>query len=130
MVDFNNETTVSVPAKDVMKIYLLQSKAFLEDSWRIYKKAVYSGSDRSLSDVKSAMEQLYIILEPMLERHWNHEEVKKNDILNIIDKGNEKEIRNLIILFNRTLDKTQLTRIDTKFQQKRTLEASNVSKGY
>jgi len=131
MVNFNNETTVATPAKDVMKIYLLQSKAFLEDTWREFRKSDYAGgSIKGFVEVKAALEQLYLIMEPIIERHWDNTEIKREEIINIIGKGNKNDILNLIIKFNRLLDKTKLTRLDTKLEQKRTWEASNIQHGY
>jgi len=126
MVDFNNETTVGVPAKDVMKIYLLQSKAYVEDCWREYKIIDYNGGNPSLARTKAGLEQLYLIMEPMIERHWLKEwYIKKEEIVEKIDSANKNQLFNLIILFNKLLDKLLITKLDTKKQNQYTWEASN-----
>ena len=130
MVNFDNETTVATPAKDVMKIYLLQCKAFVEDVWRNYRKADFAGANPGLFEVRSALEQLYLVMEPMIERHWDDQEIKKEDILHNIEHAKKDSFLKLIIKFNKVLDKTKLTRIDTKFEQKKTWEASNIQHGY
>jgi len=132
MVDFDNEVTVATPAKEVMKIYLLQNKAYTEDSWRIYREKTLSGSQFPLTKVRAALEQWYLIIECMIERNWEKvgKEIKKEDILLKIETGNETEIRDMIIKFNRLLDELRLTRLDTKLANKKTWEASNLQYGY
>ena len=133
MVDFDNETTVATPAKDVMKIYLLQCKAYLEDCWRMYRKDDYAGINSNLNTVRAALEQLYIVIERIIFRHWpndNSVSTKKEDILNIIATGKSEALLKLIIDINIVLDKTRLTRLDTKAANKSTWEASNLQHGY
>lgn len=132
MVDFDNETTVAVPAKDVMKIYLLQVKAYTEDSWRLFRQKDLSNSSMPLSNVKASLEQWYLLIEPIINRHWKPKEmgIESDQILPIIEKGTKKDIMQIIILFNRLLDNLQLIRLDTRVANLRTLEASNIAKGY
>jgi len=130
MVDFDNETTVATPAKDVMRIYLLQNKAYTEDSWRLFREKDFHNSSTPITKVKAALEQWYLIIEPIIERHWADEKISKEKIIDIIENGNKEDIRGLIIKFNRLLDRLKLTRLDTKEFTKKTWEASNISHGY
>lgn len=130
MVNFENETTVATPAKDVMKIYLLQCKAFAEDTWRKYRKIYYNGNASSLADCKAAVEQLYIVMKPMLDRHWDDKTMLKENILNEIEKGKDREILQIMIKLNYILDKMNLTRLDTTQGRERTFEKQNVKKGF
>lgn len=130
MVDFNNETTVGVPAKDVMKIYLLQCKAYVEDCWREYRTSDFNGGSPSLARTKAGLEQLYLVIEPMIERHWQNESViKKEEIIEKILRAEKLELLKIIILFNRLLDKLLITKLDTKQANQYTWEASNRQHG-
>lgn len=132
MVDFDNETTVATPAKDVMKIYLLQCKAYTEDIWRLWRKGDFSGIDKGLHDVRASLEQWFIVMEPMIDRHWKDQEakIKKENISDTISKGRKEDLFNLIIDFNRLLDNTKITRLDTRIITKNTWEASNLAHGF
>jgi len=132
MVNFDNDTTVATPAKDVMKIYLLQCKAYVEDCWRDYSKVYYLGSQGDTSKIKAGLEQLYLVMHPMIERHWIDDDMglKKAEIRTAIQKASPDDLFNLIIKFNAILDNVQLTKLDTRQLKKWTLEASNLQHGY
>jgi len=128
MVDFNNETTIATPSKDIMRVYLIENKAYTEDNWRRFRTKDFEGLEASLSIVRACLEQWYIIIEPIINRHWDSKEIPKDKIEYYIEKGKKKDLFKLIITFNRLLDKIKLTQLDTRETPKRTIEASNLAK--
>lgn len=131
MVNFDSDATVAAPAKDVMRIYLLQCKAYTEDVWRMFKKSDYSGINSGIADVRAALEQWYIVIEPIIGRHWDKDcKTKPSGIIGVISKGSKDELFNLIIEFNRLLDKIKLTKLDTRIITGKTWEQDNIAHGH
>lgn len=126
MVDWNNETTVGIPALDVMRIYLLEKKADCEEAWRWFRDKDFEDVEQSLAKVKSRLEVWYFVMEPMIQRHWkgnwNNTKIDIKDIEKQIENGETKDIRNIIKAFNSLLDYLKITRLDNK----RTYDSSNI----
>ena len=114
MVDFNNEATIGTPAVDVMRIYLLEQKANTEEAWRWFRDKDFSGIEGGLNKVRSRLEGWYLVMFPMIQRHYNDKEIKKEDLEKEIVDGKKETIFKIIKKFNTLLDDLKITRLDNK----------------
>lgn len=117
MVDFNNETTVSTPAGDVVKILILQRRNDLIESIEAYNKARNSGVLADTSIVKARLLSLFFEVQPALERNKNDGDLEEINLLVLSD--DYKDLVRGFLIINRWLDETKLIRIDTKKQYDR-----------
>lgn len=128
MVDFNNESTISTPAVDIMRVIILQRRNDLIDSIEHYKKKRKEGVEVSTSIVSSRLSALYLEIEHTLERHLDKEQLK--EIHKAEDSTDIVELINATKLINMVLDKIRLTKIDTgKNIDTTRVELENESKG-
>ena len=132
MVDFNNQTTVATPSKDVMSIYLLEKKANTEEALGWYMEKELNNIDADLSKVKIKLLLWYLQLEPMMNRHWKdqEEEVPRDKLLHTIQTGDLPTLTRLIIKFNNLMDRIMITRLDTRERRQKSWEASNIQYGH
>lgn len=130
MVDFNNETTIGTPALDVMRIYLLEQKANTEEAWRWFRDKDFDGIEGGLNKVRSRLEVWYLIMYPMIERHYKDEKITKEELEKEIVKGNKEIIFKIIKKFNQLLDDMHITRLDNKPKyNKHSIEDENQALG-
>ena len=113
MVNFNNESTVSTSAANIVKILVLQRRADLIEALEGYKKQAYKGLEVDIAPVRARLFSLFIELQGSLKRQLKSEadyiELKRK-----VESDNEEEMLEAIYYFNEYLDKMRLTRIDTK----------------
>lgn len=62
MVNYNNDTTISTPPGDILKVAILERRAFFINSVEEYTKAKSRGADPSLQYINAALMSLYLEL--------------------------------------------------------------------
>jgi len=112
MVDFNNETTISTPAGDVIKILILQRRYDLFESLEAYNKQRGQGTDPNIGGVSARLYTFWLELEAMLKRRLKAEEYETLYQNVISDK--EANIILAINTINAQLDFIKLTKIDER----------------
>lgn len=129
-MDFNNETTVGVPAADVERISILQRRYDLIEAYEDYRKKKLMNAGVQLSIVRARLFSLFIEVQAMLKRRMSKADYDL--VLNgCLDSTNEFEIREIIFKINEQLDEVKLTRIDTSRVYDQTdVEAENKEKGF
>ena len=114
MVDFNNETTVSINSFDIMRVVILERRYHLFEAFESYEKADNQGQDASqeLYIVKARLKTMFSELRNMIKRH------NKNGVLEQIEKDLRSDsIVSLYRAFysmDEILDAVKLIRIDTQ----------------
>jgi len=129
MVNFNNETTVTTPAGDVVKILLLQRRADLFEAIEKYHKEIYQGVSSTLSIIRARLFSLFLEMQGALNR-----KLKELDYLTHLDTiKNSTDFNSLLdetYFLNVQLDNMGLTKIDTRKQYDNTnVETENKVKG-
>ena len=114
MVDFNNETTVSTPASDVVRILILQRRNDVIEAFEHYYKMNEGDVTSDLEVVKARINSLYLEIQGLLhKRDENMDEVKFNkEIFNADIEG----LLKIFSGFNLLLYDINLTKIDNKPQ--------------
>lgn len=136
MVNFNNETTVATPAKDIIRVLALQARANVFESWEYYLKKKETSSNVDISTVKARLSvwflehQAYIKDRVLTGKDKVKYEKMKLDMLINLHKLKEEEVIENILFLNELVDKLKLTRLDTRAVWDRTsLEDSNEAQG-
>jgi len=129
MVNFNNETTVGVPAVDVVRILILQRRADLIDAIEHYRKQDFNGVGSSLALVRSRLFSLFLELQGALKRKLPPK-VYENLLFNVTNKNKIGDIENLFYELNQYLDSINLIKIDNKKEyDKSSFEMDNKENG-
>jgi len=112
MVDFNNETTVGVPAVDIERVSILQRRHDLLEAYEDYKKKRFNQCNVNISIVRVRLISLFLQIQPLLKRKMKEPDYKKmyNDVFNSTD---EPVLLDIYQSINELLDTLRLTRIDT-----------------
>jgi len=128
MVDFNNETTISTPAGEIIKVAILERRSYFIDALEAYHKQKLGGVEAHTNILKSRLLSLFLEVQPALERSKS-----KEHIASLIDRMKSKEyvdIYDAFLIINRWLDKTHLIKIDnTKVYDRRRAEKENENYG-
>ena len=143
MVNFNNETTVSTPAHDIVRILILQARANVFEAFELYKKKFHNLQDapHEKGILIARLSAWFLEHQAYLKRvaydsPKNKEEQKKydqlcKDLLYNTEELSNDRIVEIIMLLNDTLDYLKLTRVDTKRVYDRTnWEEDNKEHGY
>lgn len=129
-MDFNNETTVGIPAADVERISILQRRYDMIEALEDYKKKRLNGVGVTLSIVRARLFSLFVEIQALLKRRLS--EIEYNNILNsCLNDTKEDELIKTIFLLNEQLDEIKLTRIDTsRVYDSLNVEEENKEKGF
>jgi len=127
MVDFNNDTTVTTPALDVVKILILQRRNDVIEAFEHFNKSIDFEEDLSL--VRSRLYSLYLECKGMLENNFDSETLIK--LKSSVHKPqNFEEIEEGFNIINMFLYKIKLTKIDNAVMfDPRDMEAENKAHG-
>lgn len=130
MVNFNNETTVGIPAADIERVSILQRRHDLIEAYEAYNKSYFSGSAVSISTVKARLISLFLQIQAAIKRRWKEKDYI--DFKEKIENADEpEEILKIIMAINDELDEMRLTRIDTHTSYNPAdTERENEIKGY
>lgn len=114
MVDFNNETTVSTPAADIVRVLILERHAYVVDAIERHyvNDALNIDTAQDLGVIKARLMTFYFYICEVLPRRMDKDEIKnlKEDLAAEDFDGVMRAFRSL----NKVLDSVKLTRIDTK----------------
>lgn len=110
MVDFNNETTVTRPAVDIMRVLILEKRENVIVAFGFYKKKESSGVVLNEGALQSSILELFLDLRAAIKRRSpeKYEWIEK--------KCNSKKHEDLLEAYcfiDDYLDEVKLTRIDT-----------------
>lgn len=111
MVNFDNETTITRPAIDIIRVLVLEKREDCISAGKGYHKVALEGASCSDSEFRSRLWALYSELRSSLKRHYPKDyEVMKENIL----RGEEEDLFNTFDKINEFLDMIKLTRLDTQ----------------
>lgn len=131
MVDFNNETTVTTPPSDIVKISILQRRYDLIEAYEDYKKRRFNGVNISLSVVRARLISMFLEIQAALKRRLELEDYTliKNKCLG--KEITEEEVLDTIFKINEELDSMRLIVPDTaRVYNKFRVEEENKEKGF
>lgn len=74
MVNYNNDTTISTPPGDILKVAILERRAYFINGIEEYLKAKNRGSDPSLHFVYAGLYSLFLELQDSMENGMKKEE--------------------------------------------------------
>jgi hypothetical protein len=111
MVDFNNESTITRPAEDVLKILILERRVYWFDALEFYRKKEDEGIKVSVGLLSSRLLAFYLYVRSTYKRK-HPQEYKELDRL-VKSKKNEDLLKAGEIIDD-FLDEMQLTKWDTK----------------
>ena len=126
MVDFNNDTTIATPAGEIIKVAILERRSYFIDALEAYHKQKTPGIETHTSILKSRLLALYLELQPALERHKSPEHLA--ELIDRIRSNEYEDLYEAFLIINRWLDKTKLTRVDTRetYDRRRAEEENKV----
>lgn len=128
MVDFNNETTVSTPAVDIVRVLILQRRADLMEALEDYLKKDSLGYSQSINIVKARLYTLFLEVSGMLKRRAPEDYARLEVGIRGLD--DVEDIIKIILEFNNILDSVGLTKIDTRKKFDSSIaENENMDKG-
>jgi len=117
MVDFNNETTVGIPAIDVVRILILQRRADVIEAFEKYYKTEANGIDGSTSLIYARLLSLFMELQGAIKRRYKEE--KYLEFVKDFDSTDIEQMKKNFYFLNEYLDSIKLTMIDNKKQYDR-----------
>lgn len=130
MVDFDNDTTVGMPAIDIQRVVILERRYNLFEALEKFNRARMIGAEGDLSIVRSRLFSLFIEIDALLNRHMPAMEFKELKSKVSASESTEEAMLEAIYKINELLDKVQLTKIDTRIRyDSRRAEVENEAKG-
>lgn len=130
MVDFDNETTVGMPAVDVERILILERRYNLFEALEKFNRSRMIGAEGDMSIVRARLFSMFLEIDAMLKRQMQDEDFTKLKRQIMSTDATEEEMLTSIQTINEILDKVQLTRIDTRIRyDSRRVEVENDQKG-
>lgn len=112
MVDFNNETTIGVPATDIVRILILQYRNDLMQAIETYNKQIFEGMEAPIGTVKARLTTLHTEIRPLLNRQLTPSALE--ELKGQMDSEEMDDIMEALSTINTVLDTIRLTRIDTR----------------
>jgi hypothetical protein len=135
MVDFNNETTIGKPPKEIVALIILEKLYNYLEADEEYIKKRLGGAAWPLATVRARLRTLFLIAYPMLKRRLEpaaFEKVRKlcEDTASPV-KPTEREILEAFQIISNVLDALGLTKLDDRpvFNRAR-VEEANAAQGY
>lgn len=77
MVDFNNDSTITRSAKDILAVLIIEKRTYVIDAIEQYIKDKSRGIHPSISIVKARLHSFYIEILPSIAKSYNDDEHKK-----------------------------------------------------
>lgn len=77
MVDFNDSMTVAIPAYDIVKILILQSRDNFIQALEAYRRTKYKGIQASSHEIQSRIQSLYEEVRSAMKNSMSEEEFDK-----------------------------------------------------
>lgn len=133
MVDYNNETTISTPAIDIVRVSILQKRDYLIEAIESYNKMSSENRRPSFHIVQARLCSYFLQVGSMLKRRWKDDKEKYSFIKSrcLSQETKPDEVYKIFEIIDEELDGVQLIRIDSRVQIKNaSIETSNKFKGY
>lgn len=109
MVDFNNETTVTRPPAEIVKVLILEHRENLIEAFEFYHKKDGSGVQMDTTAIHSRLFSLFLEIEAAVKRR--DPELHKR-IVKLISSRKYPDLEEAFFLLNELFDKMKLTLID------------------
>ena len=133
MVDFNNETTIGKPPKEIVALIILEKLYNFLEADEDYIKKRLGGAAWPVATTRARLRTLFLIAYPMLKRRLKIEEFENIRAIceDITTKATDKEILDSFKIISNVLDELGLTKLDDKpvFNRRR-IEEANAAQGY
>lgn len=132
MVDFNNETTIGKPPKELVALIIIEKLYNFLEADEDYSKKRLSGAKWPLSTSRARLRNLYLVCYALLKRRLAPEAFEK--IRKLCEENGEAQEKDVLQAFKEIttlLDTLGLTKLDDKpvFNRGR-VEESNKAQGY
>lgn len=135
MVNFDNETTVGIPALDIVRILVLEARANVLSSLEEYHKLKFNNVGSNTNLIRARLITWFLEHQAYLKRIYNSTEDMKiykgvfNDLLS--EKPlSQVRIIEIICFLNETLDNLKITRLDLRKNYDRSsIETENIAHG-
>ena len=130
MVDFNNETTTTIPALNVERILVLEKREYFINAVESHDVVAFKGASFPINVMRARLKSLFLQLQAFIKRRLGDK-----DYLILRDKVfNTKDYDELLLIFesiSELLDSIKLTTIDTRKAYDSTdVEEENTIKGF
>lgn len=130
MVNYNNDTTISTPPGDILKVAILERRAFFINSVEEYMKQKNRGAEPSRHYINAALVSLFLEIRDSLEKG-----LAKEDFLALEKKVNDPESYQQALeafqSMSSFLYRKNLTKFDTrKDTDNDDVEANNKAHGF
>ena len=137
MVNFNNETTVSSPAANIVKLLVIEARYNSFLALEEYNSKISSSVNFNQGRLRARLSTWFLEHQAYLDRSFNKVEdikeigdVKKDIFFNKKDLEYDR-ILEIIVFLNNIMDKLRITKLDTKQQYDTTdIEADNKANEY
>jgi len=127
MVDFNNDTTITTPASEIVKILILQRRNDFIEANEVYLREKYSGIETPDHIIRARLMSLFLEIQAALKRNKKKDDY--DEITALIQSDDYKDLLKAYTILNTWLDESRLIRIDTRQQYDRTI-AENENESY
>lgn len=134
MVDFNNESTISKPPKEVVALIIIEKIYNFLEADEDYAKKKLQGGGVSIAIPRARLRNLFLMSHALLKRGLD--EPDYNGCVAVCMDVNRKDVEpdDLMEAFGHmmtVLDKVGLTKLDTKpVYNRNSIEQSNKAQGY
>jgi hypothetical protein len=133
MVDFNNETTIGKPPKEIVALVIIEKLYNFLEADEDYIKKRLGGSAWPISTTRARLRTLFLICYPMLKRRLAKEQYEnvRRVCEDITYTAKPDEIIEVFKTISDILDALGLTKLDDKpvFNRRR-VEEANAAQGY
>ena len=128
MVDFNNDSTISTPAVDIVRVLILERYNNALESIEFHRKKILAGVADPTDVIASRIYSLFLLNEKPLSRRLG--KAGFENLENLVNSTRESDLISAFRIINDVLDQLRLTRIDTGKEIDTTnIEAENRVKG-
>lgn len=128
MVDFDNETTITTPATDIIKVIYLERRKFLIDAIEHYYKQRKQKINANTGIIASRLIALFVELYHSLKRYYSDQDFEQ--LQQYVYSDNWNDLYQGIVMISRWFDDKRLTMIDTIKRYDTTMvEKENEEKG-
>ena len=114
MVDFNDSMTVAVPAYDIVKILILQSRDNFIQALEAYRRTKYKGIQASSHEIRSRAQSLYEEVRSAMRNSMTPEEFKR--LTEQINSSEVDDIEEAWHTIDEWLYEKKLIQFDTKIK--------------
>ena len=137
MVDFNNETTVSSPAANIVKLLVIEARYNSFLAIEEYNSKISASINHNQGQLRARLGTWFLEHQAYLDRAFTKGEeiieidkVKKDLFFNKTDLSYDR-ILEVVIFLNNIIDKLKITKLDTKKQYDTTdIEEDNKANEY